>query len=182
MRARISLRSLLLLVVILAMCLAPIGAFYREHLRQKRIVNQLGATTVSYSRFGQVNGILLTCNEDIESQLRLVNKLPNLKYLHIVSPELSNEDLQYLDNLKQVREMTIVSRKLGDKGIQHLASLSALETLRIHESQVTSRGLAKLQKALPMCTLSATNVETRGSQKWERTKYADGTEELEPYY
>jgi hypothetical protein len=70
--------------------------------------------------------------------------------------DFGDDDLQGLDAVPDLRELNLLGVNLTDAGLDHLRGLRRLEALEIvgwRQSQFTAAGVAKLQRALPNCKI-----------------------------
>ncbi len=80
--------------------------------------------------------------------LRELNKL-TLTHNHF----LQDEFLAPLADLPELTYLTLHGTPVSDDGLTHLAGCQQLRILRLTATHVTAEGVAKLQQALPKCTI-----------------------------
>jgi hypothetical protein len=81
--------------------------------------------------------------------LKPLEGLKELRYLHLENTPVSDSDLVHLEELKQLRELHLSGTAVSDQGLEHLKNLTRLQILDLRNTTVTDAGVAKFQKALP---------------------------------
>ena len=81
--------------------------------------------------------------------------LPQLQILELDScPQLSDAALAHVAKMRSLRTLNLQETPITDAGLEHLTSIKKLRALSIGNSQITQAGVAKLQRALPNCTVT----------------------------
>ncbi|MBB75702.1 MAG: hypothetical protein CMJ75_14450 [Planctomycetaceae bacterium] len=84
-----------------------------------------------------------------------LTNLPQLQILELDScPQLSDSALVQVAKIRSLKTLNLRDTPITDAGVEYLTSLKKLRTLSIGNSQITEAGVAKLQQALPNCTVT----------------------------
>ena len=90
---------------------------------------------------------------DIEDiNLEDLAKLPKLTELGL-HPQITDTGLKELTKLQKLENLNLGSTKITDEGLKDVAKLQKLKDLHLDNTKVTKAGVAKLQQALPECTI-----------------------------
>ncbi len=99
----------------------------------------------------QVLTTLLYVGVPEEISLEYVEFFPSLETVYHFGT--IDSDLRHLRRLNNIKDLGIESSKITDAGLQHLVGLESLEILSLFETQISDEGFRKLQKALPNCEI-----------------------------
>jgi formylglycine-generating enzyme required for sulfatase activity len=83
-----------------------------------------------------------------------IEGLNHLAFLHLKDTAVTDAGLQRLTGLERLVTLDLDRTQTTDAGLEHLAKLTNLQTLGLAGTQVTDEGVAKLQQALPNCSVS----------------------------
>jgi hypothetical protein len=157
-----SLRTLLIVALVLSIPLAWVAARMRQAGRQREAVEairKLGGR-VEYDHQRE--------NIDGYRVLDLSRKLPGRKWLRgsfgddffsnvdavtLDGQKVSDADLQSLAGLSRVKELTLTNIDITDAGLEYLKRLEQLEFVYLRGSLVTDEGVRSLQQSLPKCVI-----------------------------
>lgn len=156
---RFSMRSLLLLVALLAVPLAwKVNRVHHQRAVVAEVMSNGGMISYSddpYSLrlrgvvrastpnlswwrswlgddyFVDVVGVILTGSTVGDATLARIATLPNLERLDIYSNKITDDGLKPLASHRKLKELTLSSPHVTDKGLRHLTGLTALEELSI---------------------------------------------------
>ncbi len=80
----------------------------------------------------------------------------NLESLSFIETPLTDQGLAHLPVLPALKHLSFLGCKnLSDSGLKHLETFSQLTTLNLTGTGVSDEGLARIQKALPSCMVTA---------------------------
>ena len=82
-----------------------------------------------------------------------VQALPRLRELGLDQTEVTDLGLAKLKRLPHLTRLSLNGTKVTDAGLDHLDGLKQLRELLLTDTKVTDEGVAKLQQALPNCTI-----------------------------
>jgi len=85
--------------------------------------------------------------------LKHLAKLTNLEIIRLAQTRLDDEDLSELQRFTSCQHLDLAGTAVTDVGLQSLAGLTSLQRLNVSNTRVTAAGIAKLQAALPGCTI-----------------------------
>jgi hypothetical protein len=81
-------------------------------------------------------------------------ELRRLDRLYLRGKQVTDEGLWTVSNLRGLTSLSLSGTDITDKGLHYLESLSNLKRLVLTECpNITDDGVARLQKALPNCTI-----------------------------
>lgn len=175
---RFSLRTLLVLVVVLCVGFGWIGLRLRQARNDRRIVAELSEIALVEVRY-EWGRVVLMKNDGpslTDAELEHLKGLTNLQCLILNSPQVSDAGLKHLKGLK-LKRLDLIYCDISDAGLEHLKELTSLQNLDLRltritdaglerlngltelknvdlrSTQVTDEGVNKLQQALPDCTI-----------------------------
>ena len=153
-RFQFSIRSLLVLVVVVAI---PCSWMMQEIKRQRKAVAAINESGGQVSWYGPFGPIWLT---------RL---LGDDFFLAVYSvqwpgPQVTDADLEHLTGLKQVRLLLLDSTQVSDAGLEKLKGLKQLEILSLNETKITDAGLEHVKglKQLKQLSVYGTKITDAG--------------------
>jgi hypothetical protein len=79
---------------------------------------------------------------------------PDIKVLIASGTELTNASAAHLARLSRLQTLVLDGTGIADSGLEEFASLKNLQTLGLRGTKVTAAGVAKLQAALPQCSIT----------------------------
>ena len=89
-----------------------------------------------------------------DAGLEKLKQLKTLKVLNLGECVLiTDAGLAHLGDLAELTKCDLYGTPITDAGLGHLSGLSKLERIWVGGTQVTDDGVAKLEKALPNCTI-----------------------------
>jgi hypothetical protein len=88
-----------------------------------------------------------------DAGLEHIGGLSQLKELELQGTALGDTGLKCLANLRRLRSLALTDTNVTDAGLENLRELSQLQELYLLKTRVTNEGVAKLQNALPNCTI-----------------------------
>jgi hypothetical protein len=123
-----------------------------------------GAGLDQLKGLGQLKDLELSSTAVTDVGLRHLANLPQLEVLD-VREHVTSAELEHINGLKRLSVLTQCC--MGDDDIPHLAVLTKLKKLTIYHDLMTHAGNAKLQKALPNCSIMALPVDRMDSPEDE---------------
>jgi len=103
--------------------------------------------------FAQVDCVILTGDQVTNAELEHLKALNRLRIVWITDAAVTEAGLGHLAGLPQLRALVLNETAVTDSWLEHLAGLSQLDELDLIDTKVTDAGVAKLQQALPNCTI-----------------------------
>ncbi|MGZ4973049.1 MAG: c-type cytochrome domain-containing protein [Limisphaerales bacterium] len=79
--------------------------------------------------------------------------LVNLTHLHLEHTSITDGGLANVKDMVHLGYLNLFDTSITDAGLDHLTGLTNLQNLHLWETKVTDAGVAKLQKALPKCSI-----------------------------
>ena len=181
-RFQFSIRSLLLLTVVVAVLSSWFTVRMREARRQRETVeaiHKLGAIGYDYQSdssmrpipyanppgpawmrnllgddwFDSVSAVLIVGSQVTDIDLENLKGLNHLKYLTLHETTITDAGLENLTGLQQLQNLQISGSNITDAGLKQLERLKQLKAIYLIYTHVTDAGVAKLQKALPDCKI-----------------------------
>lgn len=108
-----------------------------------------------FNTLTQLQSLKLSGTQVSTTGLSYLTDLPQLQILELDScPQLSDSALVYVAKIRSLKTLSLRDTPITDAGVEHLTSLKKLRALSIGNSQITQAGVAKLQQALPNCTVT----------------------------
>ncbi len=179
-RFQFSIRSLLVLVVVVSIPCSWLAVEMREAEMQRRAVEELQNVggTVGYSDnsnpsmiwfngpppgpgwlrnllgddfFANVTDVSFVFGDTTDAVLANCKDLNQLQTLWLGAS--AHVGPRSNEELNRPRKHFLLNAQLTDAGLTNLAGLTQLQSLDLSESNVTDEGVAKLQKALPNCRI-----------------------------
>ena len=85
--------------------------------------------------------------------MEYVADLPELRRLDFVGSPATDAGLVHVRWLSRLEELNLADTQITDAGLEHLQSLTRLRRLHLRGTQVTDAGVKRLQQALPDCQI-----------------------------
>jgi hypothetical protein len=105
--------------------------------------------------FATVVGVYMSRKQTSDSDLELIGRLVQLKWLGIGGINISDVGLENLQRLKQLQAIGIYgTTHITDTGLESFRLLTKLQKVYLERTQVTPEGIQKLQRALPNCKIT----------------------------
>ena len=79
------------------------------------------------------------------TQLNKLLELPQLRKLYLISTNIENESLEYIENLSNLEELNLSYTQIDDDGLPHLYNLSSLKYLDLSGTKVTRQEIDNLK-------------------------------------
>ena len=190
LRPRMSLRVLLVVVTMAAVCL---GWLVSSARRQRAALHSLDAALVmwdyqlpdgNFNRWdphaqppypkwfrqlagndmlGTVRGVAMVSPTQRIS-LEPLRSLPDVELLNLTGSQLDEDQLQFVAELKTLHVLNLDMTSVGDRGLAHLADMDSLAVLSLVSTNVTDAGLVHLHgmKQLQQLDLEGTAVTDGG--------------------
>jgi hypothetical protein len=178
---RVSLRSLLVLVLVIAAWLGWIVHSARVQRDAVAAIRKLEGTVrydweradgrnlpngqprwpkwlvdqIGIDFFGHVTQVRLVAVHQLsDAELNHISHLSGLEELDLHRSPVTDESLARLDGLTGLQSLILFHTPISDAGLMRLKRLGRLRNLSIENTKVTDAGVAELQKALPKLTIS----------------------------
>ena len=151
-----SLRSLLVLTLIVAIGMSWLAVRLRQAQNQRKAVielQKLGATVEYQETEGGLSNALLRNLVGDEA-------LPVVE-IDLLGTQVTDAGLVHLKGLSSLNWLDLDGTQLTDAGLIDLKGLSSLERLDLHQTQVTEGGVQELQQALPNCKIELWSAPDR---------------------
>ncbi len=106
--------------------------------------------------------------------------LTGLRQLNLNETGITDSGLEHLEELTQLRRLKLRDTEITDAGLAHLEGLTGLEELTLYGSRrVSAAGIARLEQALPDCTIAFDLRQAEAWQSWqaEQVKSASRSED-----
>jgi len=177
-RFQFSIRSLLVLVVVVALPCSWMAVEMKKANKQRRTAAEIG--NVGYDWEFDASGNLLpnaqpsgpawlrnAFGDDFFSHVDFVGfnaeqvtdawfadleEFPQLQ--GFMGTRVTDAGLEHLKGLTQLQWLNLTGTRVTDAGLKHLKGLGQLRLLDLENTQVTDAGGKKLQKALPNCQIA----------------------------
>jgi hypothetical protein len=89
-----------------------------------------------------------------DAQLKIVAGVRGLEGLGLADTAITDEGLAELTRLGDLESLTLHSASITDVGLRHLEGMRGMFTLQVGGCpKITDAGVARLQRALPNCTI-----------------------------
>lgn len=143
-----SLRSLLLVTLIVAVALSIFTSRVQALLTQRQVTVQLrevGARTIR--RHGTIVRVCFSpsgSNPITDEHLLLLRRLPHLEQVAFEDTPITDRQMALLKGLA-IKDLRLTNTVLGDTGLAHLTGLTNLESLHLVDPQITDGGLRHLE-------------------------------------
>jgi hypothetical protein len=124
---QVSLRTLLVVAVVLSVVSAWIGVRIENDRRIVAKLSESGSVEVGYE-WGRV--------------------------MWLSGSSVTDAELERLQGLTKLKTLYLRETKITDAGLEHLKGLTNLRWLELVNVEVTEEGVNKLQGALPNCTIN----------------------------
>ncbi len=92
-------------------------------------------------------------NDELEQMIDHINAFPPFIDLDLSSPHITDDGLRHLSGLRNIEGLWLKRAKITDDAIEHLVQLTTLKELHFWGTEITEEGIARLQEALPNCTI-----------------------------
>ena len=87
-----------------------------------------------------------------DQSLEVLPSLPRLRHLNLCETSITDEGFQVVRGMP-LRSLNLQGTNLSDAAVATVASFKCLETLHVLKSEFSWAGIARLQAALPGCTI-----------------------------
>lgn len=94
-----------------------------------------------------------THSEVTDRDLEQLKRLVTLGHLNLRHTQVTDQGLARLEHLTNLSFLQLDYTGITDAGLDHLKGLSRLRFIHLENTQTTAEGRARLQKALPNCTI-----------------------------
>ena len=147
------------------------GACYEQARPDSLTVLELVRTWFADDHPLDVDRVSLDDSEATDADLLLLQKLPQLKYLHMDRTQITDAGLIRIAPLVHLRFLTLDRTRVTDAGLSHLQGLTELYYLSLAGTQITDAGLVHLRrmKQLSDLDLTGTCVTDEGVEKLQES-------------
>ena len=159
-RFQFSIRSLLVLVVAIALPCSSFVAEMKAARRQQAAVDailQLGGIVEYDWRVDGLGGYIENARPPGPPWLRNLlgaDFLSHVVYLGFPSRQVTDDSLVHLEAFPQLQGLSLAHNPVTDAGLERLTGLSDLRLLFLDSTRVSDAGVKKLQRALPNCEIT----------------------------
>ena len=121
-------------------------------------------TLAELSRLPNVRALNLMDPDLTDAGLAHLSGLPNLRGLHLGGTQVTDAGLAHLSGLANLRVLDLSLIRVTDAGLAHLSGLANLRELTLRDTKVTDAGLARLSRLpkLRLLNLRSTQVTDAG--------------------
>jgi hypothetical protein len=178
-RFQFTLRSLMLLMLIVAIACSWFSVRVQQAKNQKELVHVLRKESSYYNSahydyqywfnskpiktsiagwlaenfdpdfFGNITWVDLKKTKTSNAGLRCLENLESLQILDLDDTQITDAELRHLENLTKIESIDLNRTNISDSGLKHLKTLTSLKSISLAHTQVTDAGISDLQKALP---------------------------------
>lgn len=179
---RFSLASVLLVVTVVAICLAPIVNRVHHQSRTIETIERIGGT-VQYgperARSSRLRSLLdddyfrtpslidLQSCPATDALVEDISHLPGVLQLNVCETKITDEALRHVARMRQLKALDIGFNNITNDGLVHLAPLDELLYLGLDVTEVNDDGLESLRELpqLHQVHLYGNNITDRGAAK-----------------
>ena len=154
-RFQFRLRSLFLLMLVLAVPLAWLGQDLQKYRVQRQALDRLATHQATWaitamSRFGfsKVEGLWLTGPVDVDDA-RHVSELPYLNRLELHDCQITDDAWDTIGRIERLTSLHIAYTDMSDEQVLMLKPLKNLRELSLTSTGVTEAAVSELERALP---------------------------------
>ena len=148
-----SIRSLLLLTVVVAIACSWLAAERQQARKQEAAVEAIKELrgSVWYDYQWDVSTAWITVNHEEPPGPTWLRTLlgndffANVAYVALPSPQVTDAGLEHLKRLSQLQWLQLARTQVTDAGLEHLKGLSGLQMLDLNDTKVTDAGLEHLK-------------------------------------
>ncbi len=161
-----SLRTLMVVVLLVALPLGWIGILLERSREQERVLGHFRKyEPIASSRYGYVVTLGFSGNPYVAGLRSVPIAGPNdadmvhlkgfkkLECLSLGGSDVTDAGLRDIGELTSLKALSLYDTRISDSGLNHLKKLTNLKVLNVGKTGVTSDGVASLQKALPNCEI-----------------------------
>ena len=116
-------------------------------------IEKLGGK-VEFNQSGGVIKVDLNNAKITDSDLKLLERFPELEWLDVRVTPIGDEGVTHIRNLKKLKFLNIARTNVGDKGLESLRGLTELETLLMAHTKFSDKGLRNLEQLKKLRKLS----------------------------
>ena len=164
-RFQFSVRSLLIFVTLFGVACSWFAVKEREAIRQRRTILTLHHADFQLAYDYEIDAsgeLIYQARSHVPQCLRELfgeDYFANVIYAEACDEFLrrsrvTDDDLQLLQDVPHLQILRLWQSTITDAGLRHIAKLKGLKRLILIHTKVTNAGIAKLQKALPNCTIT----------------------------
>jgi len=96
--------------------------------------------------FDVVVGVHFLDDVTVDDDLRVLHKLPDLKFLRLHSAQISDAGLEHLKGLVNLRSLELGNTRVTGSGLSRLQGLPKLQHLSLRAAHLTDDGIANLKR------------------------------------
>jgi len=161
-----SLRTVMVIVLLLALPLGWIGVLLDRSREQERVLGHFRKyEPVASFRYGYVVTLGFSGNPYVAGLRSVPIEGPNdadmvhlkgfkkLECLSLGASDVTDAGVRDIGELTALKVLSLYDTRISDFGLKHLKKLTNLKVLNVGKTGVTSDGVASLQKALPNCEI-----------------------------
>lgn len=96
--------------------------------------------------FDVIAGVHFIDDDTVDDDLRVLHKLPDLKFLRLNGAQVSDAGLEHLKGLVNLRSLELANSHVTGSGLSRLQGLPKLQQLSLRASHLTDDGIANLKR------------------------------------
>lgn len=89
-----------------------------------------------------------------DTQLRIIEGLPDLEFINLNSSRVGDETLRTLSTCPKLNTVGLFGTRVTDEGLAHLAKMQGLRTLILQNTSTSKSAVAALRRSLRNCKIS----------------------------
>lgn len=111
-------------------------------------------TLQSFSRFPDLNHVLLRGSDLTDEDLSALASLPNLQSLDLSNTQVTGTGLRSLSSLPQLKHLNLDGAPITEEGLAAVATLKQLESISLSNVGLAESDIGQLEEAIPGVMIS----------------------------
>ena len=117
---------------------------------------------------------IMSCRNFSLEKLHTIGRLENLKALHVLWTDITDEDFKFIENAAALEALTLHGSRVTDKGLASLKKFHSLKELRISKCPVTEEGMLPVLAEMKELERLSLNAEINSEPSSEdRGRYSN---------
>ncbi|MDO4859356.1 MAG: hypothetical protein Q4A17_15590 [Thermoguttaceae bacterium] len=117
---------------------------------------------------------IMSCRNFSLEKLCAIGRLENLKALHVLWTDITDEDFKFIENAAALEALTLHGSRVTDKGLASLKKFHSLKELRISKCPVTEEGMLPVLAEMKELERLSLNAEINSEPSSEdRGRYSN---------